>query len=135
MAVKKTEHVAPQADAVVDLRVQEYLLYKITALGQSPMFTLADDRGRTIMTSEGVPAQMNYERKWPTSPTDDPVPRNSEHAIIGLMPLITKYRYTVELHKKDDSLKETVVDNEYERIPPLDDADQFRQSLGVGIKK
>jgi hypothetical protein len=135
MAVKKTEHVAPQVDTVVDLRVQEYLLYKVTALGQTPMFTLADDRGRTIMTSEGVPPQMNYERKWPSSPTDDPVPRNSEHAIVGLMGLITKYRYTVELHKKDDSLKETVIDNEYERIAPLDDADQFRQSLGVGIKK
>jgi len=135
MAVKETQHVDPQVDTVVDLRVGEYLLYKITALGSTPMFTLADDRGRTILTSEGVPPQMNYEKRWPLSPDDDPIPRNSQHAIIGLMPLVTKYRYTVELHKKDDSLKETVIDSDYDRIEPLDDADQFRQNLGVGIKK
>ena len=58
MAVKETQHVDPQVDTVVDLRVGEYLLYKITALGSTPMFTLADDRGRTILTSEGVSPQM-----------------------------------------------------------------------------
>jgi hypothetical protein len=135
MAVTETQHVEPQTDAVVDLRVGEYLLYKMMALGSTPMFTLADDRGRTIMSSEGVPPQMNYQRKWPISPDDDPIPRNSEHAMIGLMSLVTKYRYTVELHARDDSLKETIIDSDYDRVKPFDDADQFRRSLGVGIKK
>jgi hypothetical protein len=135
MAVTETPNVEPQPAVAIDQRVGEYLLYKITALGSTPLFTLADDRGRTILTSEGVPPQMNYKRKWPISPNDDPAPRRGEHSIIGLMALVTKYNYKVELHNADDSIKETVVDSDYNRVPPFDDADQFRRNLSVRLLK
>ncbi len=134
MAVTETPVVPPQPAVTVDRRSGEYLLYKITALGSTPMFTLADDRGRMIMTSQGVPPQMNYQRKWPRSPDDDPVPRINEHAMIGLMGLVTQYTYEVELHRQDDSLKEKVVHSVYNRVEPFDDADQFRRSLGVNVQ-
>lgn len=133
MAVTETPQVPPQPSVIVDRRTGEYLLYKITALGSTPMFTLADDRGRTIMRSESTPPQMNYERKCPTSPDDNPVPRRNQHAMIGLMPLVTKYTYKVELHRGDDSLKEMVIHNVYDRVEPLDDADKFRRNLGVRV--
>lgn len=134
MPVTETPVVPPQPAVTVDRRSGEYLLYKITALGSTPMFTLADDRGRTIMTSQGIPPQMNYQRKWPSSPDDDPVPRINEHAMIGLMGLVTQYTYRVELHGQDGSLKETVIHSTYKRVEPFDDADQFRRSLGVNVK-
>ena len=135
MAVTETPNVEPQPAVAVDRRVGEYLLYRVTALGSTPLFTLADDRGRTILTSEGVPPKMTYERKWPISPNDDPAPRRSQHSIIGLMALITRYNYQVELHNADDSIKEMVIDSDYHRVEPLDDADQFRRDLSVRLLK
>lgn len=135
MAVTEDPQVPPQPSVVVDRRVGEYLFYKITALGSTPMFTLADDRGRTIMTSQGVPSQTKYERKWPRSPEDDPVPPRNEHAMIGLMSLVTQYTYEVDHRRADDSVIEKVIHSIYKRVKPFDDADQFRRSLGVKVKK
>jgi hypothetical protein len=134
MAVKEDPKVPPQPSVVVDLRVGEFLLYKVIALGSTPVFTLADDRGRTILTSQGKPPQMSYQRKWPKSPDDDPLERVNEHAIIGLMGLVTKYTYKVELHKSDGSIKETVVHSDFIREKPFDDADQCHRSLTVRLK-
>jgi hypothetical protein len=87
------------------------------------------------MTSQGIPPQMNYKRKWPVSPNDDPVPHFNEHAMIGLLSaLVTQYTYKVELHGQDDSLIETVIHSTYKRVAPFDDADQFRRGLGVNVK-
>jgi hypothetical protein len=134
MAVTETPVVPPQPSVTVDRRSGEFLVYRITALGSTPMFTLADDRGKTIMTSQGVPPQMIYERSWPKSPEDDPVVRVNEHAMIGLMGFVTQYTYEVELHRQDNSLKEKVVHSIYKRTEPFDDTDQFRRSLGVNVK-
>jgi hypothetical protein len=134
MAVKETAVVPPQPSVIVDRRVGEFLLYRITTLGSTPAFTLVDDRGRTILTSQGIPPQMVYEREWPKSPDDDPVPPINEHSVIGLMAAVKTYTYEVELIRKDGSLKEKVIHSIYERIPPLDDADQFRRVLGVKVK-
>lgn len=135
MAVTENAIVPPNAAVFVDGRVGEFLLYKMTALGDTPMFTLADDRNRTIMTSEGVPPQMNYERRWPQSPTDDPVPAESEHAMVGLMPLVTKYTYKVELHNQDGSLKTVLIHSEYTRVAPFADDDKFMRNLSVAFAK
>lgn len=135
MAVKETAHVSPQSAVLLDGEAGEFLIYKLTALGSTPMFTLADDRDRTIMTSEGLPPQMNYQRKWPESPEDDPVPAESDHAMIGLMPLITKYTYKVEVHNADNSLKSVVINSDYERIQPFSALDQFRRTLTVRVAK
>lgn len=135
MAVVENAIAPPNAAVFVDGQAGEFLLYKMTALGQTPMFTLADDRGRTIMTSEGLPPQMNYERRWPLSPDDDPVPAESEHAMVGLMPLVTKYTYKVELHNKNSSLKEVVIHSEYTRVAPFQDDDKFMRNLGVAFAK
>lgn len=134
MAVTETPVVPPQPSVTVDRRSGEFLVYRITALGSEPMFTLADDRGKTIMTSQGVPPQMTYERNWPKSSEDDPVVRVNEHAMIGLMAFVTEYTYEVELHRQDNSIKEKVVYSIYKRTEPFDDTDQFRRSLGVNVK-
>lgn len=135
MSVTENAIVPPSAAVLVDGEAGEFLLYKLTALGDTPMFTLADDRGRTIMTSEGLPPQMNYERRWPLSPDDDPVPAESEHAMVGLMGLITKYTYKVELHNKNGSLKEVIIHSEYNRIAPFKDDDKFMRNLAVAFAK
>ncbi len=133
MAVTETPVVPPQPSVFVDRSVGEYLFYKITALGSKPVFTLADNRGRTIMTSQGVPPQMTYTRKWPKSADDDPVPRRNEHAIIGLMGLVTQYTYEVEHRSEDDAVIEKVIHSVYKRVAPFDDTDQFRRVLAVRI--
>lgn len=135
MAVVENAIVPPNAAVFVDGQAGEFLLYRMTALGDTPMFTLADDRGRTILTSEGLPPQMNYQRRWPLSPDDDPVPAESEHAMVGLMALVTKYTYKVELHNRDGSLKEVVIHSEYTRVAPYEDDDEFRRNLGVVFAK
>lgn len=135
MAVVENAIVPPNAAVFVDGQAEEFLLYRMTALGDTPMFTLADDRGRTILTSEGLPPQMNYQRRWPLSPDDDPVPAESEHAMVGLMALVTKYTYKVELHNRDGSLKEVVIHSEYTRVAPYEDDDEFRRNLGVVFAK
>ena len=131
MAVTENPIVPPKPSVLVDGLAGEFLLYKMTALGSTPMFTLADNRGRTIMTSEGLPPQMNYERRWPLSPDDDPVPAQNQHAMIGLMALVTKYTYKVELHNQDGSLKRVVIHSEYTRVAPLADDDKFMRNLTV----
>jgi len=133
MAVNETPIVPPKAAVLVDGEAGEFLLYKMTVLGQTPMFTLADDRGRTIMTSENLPPQMNYERKWPKSPDDDPVPAESDHSMVGLMALVTKYTYKVELHNADGSLKSVVIHSDYSRVAPLEDDDKFMRNLTVRV--
>jgi hypothetical protein len=133
MAVNETPRVEPQPAVLVDRRQGEYLVYKVTVSGATPVFTLADDRGRTILTSEGASPRRDYEREWPLSPDDDPIPRRSEHEIIGLMALVTKYTLTVELCHRDGSVKETVIDSDYERVAPLSDTDKFRRGLSVRL--
>lgn len=135
MAVTETPIVPPKPAVLVDGEAGEFLVYKMTVLGATPLFTLADDRGRTIMTSENIPPQMNYERRWPRSPDDDPVPAENEHAMIGLMPLVTQYTYKVELHKADGSLKSVVIHSQYDRVAPLADDDKFMRNLGVAYAK
>jgi|SRR6185503_16842683 len=131
MPVVENPIVPPSASVLVDGEGGEFLLYKMTALGDTPMFTLADDRGRTIMTSEGLPPQMNYQKQWPTSPDDDPVPAESDHSMVGLMALVTKYTYKVELHNKNGSLKKVIIHSEYTRVAPLADDDKFMRNLTV----
>lgn len=131
MAVNETPIVPPKSSVLIDGEAGEFLVYKMTALGATPMFTLADDRDRTIMTSENIPPQMNYERRWPMGPDDDPVPAESDHAMIGLMPLVTKYTYEVELHNADGSTKAVVINSEYDRVAPFDDDDHFKRNLTV----
>lgn len=131
MAVNETQIVPPPPAVLVDGEAGEFLLYRMTALGATPLFTLADDRGRTIMTSENIPPQMNYQRRWPLSPDDDPVPAENEHAMIGLMPLVTQYTYKVGLHNADGSLKSVVIHIQYDRVAPLSDEDKFMRSLTV----
>jgi hypothetical protein len=133
MAVNETPIVPPRPAVLVDGGAGEFLLYKMTALGDTPMFTLADDRGRTIMTSEGIPPQMNYERRWPKSPDDDPVPPESDHSMVGLMSLVTKYTYEVELHNADGSLKSVVIHSDYNRVAPFEDDDKFMRNLTVRV--
>ena len=133
MAVVENAIVPPSAAVFVDGQAGEFLLYKVTALGDKPMFTLADDRGRTIMTSEGLPPQMNYQRQWPLSPDDDPVPAESEHTIVGLMALVTQYTYKVELHNKNGSLKEVIIHSEYTQVAPFENDDKFMRNLGVAF--
>jgi hypothetical protein len=133
MAVNETQIVPPKSAVLVDGGAGEFLLYKMTALGATPMFTLADDRGRTIMTSKNIPPQMNYERRWPKSPDDDPVPPESDHSMVGLMPLVTKYTYKVELHNADGSSKSVVIHSAYERVAPLEDDDKFMRNLTVRV--
>lgn len=133
MPVVENAIVPPSAAVLVDGEADEFLLYKVTALGDTPMFTLADDRGRTILTSEGLPPQMDYERRWPLSPDDDPLPAESDHAMIGLMALVTKYTYKVELHNKNGSLKKVVIHSEYTRVAPLADDDKFMRNLTVRV--
>lgn len=135
MAVVENAIVPPNAAVFVDGQAGEFLLYKMTALGDTPMFTLADDRGRTIMTSEGLRPQMSYQRRWPLSPDDNPVPAESEHAMVGLMALITKYTYEVELHNKSGSLKEVIIHSEYTRVAPFEDDDKFMRNLGVAFAR
>ncbi len=135
MAVTETPIVPPRPAVLVDGEAGEFLLYKMTVLGATPLFTLADDRGRTIMTSENIPPQMNYEKKWPVSPDDDPVPRENDHAMIGLMPLVTQYTYKVELHNADGSLKSVVIHSQYDRVAPLSVDDKFMRNLTVRIMK
>lgn len=133
MAVKETPIVPPKPAVLVDGAAGEFLVYKMTALGATPLFTLADDRGRTIMTSENIPPQMNYQRRWPLSPDDDPVPGESDHAMIGLMPLVTQYTYKVELHNADGSLKSVPIHSQYDRLAPLADDDKFMRNLTVRV--
>lgn len=133
MAVNETAIVPPKPAVLVDGAAGEFLLYKMTALGATPLFTLADDRGRTIMTSENIPPQMNYQRRWPLSPDDDPVPAESEHAMVGLMPLVTQYTYKVELHNADGSVKSVVIHSQYDRVAPLADDDKFMRDLAVSV--
>lgn len=131
MAVTENPIVPPSPAVLVDGEAGEFLLYKMTALGDTPLFSLADDRGRIIMTSQGVPPQMNYERRWPINPDDDPVPAESDHSMVGLMPLVTKYTYKVELHKRDGSLKRVIIHSEYDRVEPFADDDKFMRNLTV----
>lgn len=133
MAVNETPIVPPKPAVLVDGAAGEFLLYKMTVLGATPLFTLADDRGRTIMTSENIPPQMNYERRWPRSPDDDPVPAESEHAMVGLMALVTQYTYKVELHNADGSVKSVVIHSQYDRVAPLADDDKFMRDLAVSV--
>ena len=133
MAVNETPIVPPKPAVLVDGGAGEFLLYKMTALGDTPMFTLADDRGRTIMTSEGIPPQMNYERRWPKSPDDDPVPPENDHSVVGLMSLVTRYTYEVELHNADGSLKSVVIHSDYNRVAPFEDDDKFMRNLTVRV--
>jgi hypothetical protein len=135
MAVNETPIVPPKPSVLVDGEAGEFLVYKMTVLGATPLFTLADDRGRTIMTSENVPPQMNYQRRWPISPDDDPVPRESDHAMIGLMPLVTQYTYKVEHHNADGSLRAVVVHSRYDRVEPLSDEDKFMRNVAVRVLK
>ena len=131
MAVAENPIVPPNAAVLIDGEAGEFLMYKLTALGDTPIFTLADDRGRTIMTSEGLPPQMNYERRWPQKPDDDPVPAESDHSMVGLLALVTKYTYQVELHNKNGSLKRVIIKSEYTRVAPLADDDKFMRNLTV----
>ena len=133
MAVTENQIVPASAAVLIDGEAGEFLLYKMTVLGDTPMFTLADDRGRTIMTSEGLPPQMNYERRWPLSPDDDSVPAESDHSMVGLMALVVKYTYKVELHNKDGSVKKVVINSEYTRVAPLADDDKFMRNLTVRV--
>jgi len=133
MAVNETPIVPPRPAVLVDGGAGEFLLYKMTALGDTPMFTLADDRGRTIMSSEGIPPQITYERRWPKSPDDDPVPPESDHSMVGLMSLVTKYTYEVELHNADGSLKSVVIHSDYNRVAPFEDDDKFMRNLTVRV--
>jgi len=133
MAVAETPIVPPKPAVLIDGEAEEFLLYKMTALGATPVFTLADDRGRTIMTSENIPPKMNYERRWPISAEDDPVPPESDHTMVGLMALVTKYSYKVELHNSDGSLKSVVIHSDYNRIAPFADDDKFMRNLTVRV--
>jgi hypothetical protein len=135
MAVNRTHIVPPRPAVLVDGAAGEFLIYKMTALGATPLFTLADDRGRTIMTSENIPPQMNYQRRWPLSPDDDPVPGESDHAMKALMALggITQYTYKVELHKADGSIKSVPIHSQYDRVAPLSDNDKFERNLTVRV--
>jgi hypothetical protein len=133
MAVDETPIVPPKPAVLVDGEAQEFLLYKITVLGATPLFTLADDRGRIIMTSKNIPPQMNYQRRWPTSPDDDPVPAESDHSMVGLMSLVTEYTYKVELHNADGSLKSVVIHSKYSRVEPFEDDDKFMRNLTVRV--
>lgn len=135
MAVTETPIVPPRPAVLVDGEAGEFLVYRMTVLGATPLFTLADDRGRTIMTSENIPPQMDYEKKWPLSPDDDPVPRESDHAMIGLMPLVTRYIYKVELHNGDGSIKSVPIHSQYDRVAPLADDDKFMRNLTVRVLK
>ena|SRR5882724_2089390 len=135
MAVNETPIAPPKAAVLVDGAAGEFLLYKMTALGATPLFTLADDRGRRIMTSENIPPQLNYQRRWPLSPDDDPVPGESDHAMVALMSLVTQYTYKVELHNSDGSLKSVVIHSQYDRVAPLSDDDKFMRNLTVRVAK
>jgi len=53
--------------------------------------------------------------------------------MVGLMPLITKYTYKVELHNADGSLKSVVIHSDYNRVDPLEDDDKFMRNLTVRV--
>lgn len=133
MAVNVTHHVNPQPAVNVDLSLGESLRYTVGASGATPVFTLSDDRGRTILTSQGLPPSAEYIREWPISPEDEPFPSSSEHAIIGLMGLVTQYTYKVELLNSDGSVKETVIHSDFDRVEPFSDTDKMRRSLSVEL--
>jgi len=131
MAVTETQIVTPQPSVVVDHTQGEQLVYTLTASGATPVFTLADNLGHIIMTSKGVPPKAEYTRTWPISPDDDPIKDDTQHEMIGLMALVTSYTYKVELVRNDGSVKETVINSEYDRVAPLSDTDKFRRGLNV----
>ena len=133
MAVNERPIVPAKPAVLVDGEAREFLVYSMTVSGDTPLFTLADDRGRTIMTSENLPPQMNYERRWPASPDDDPVPAESDHSMVGLMPLVTRYIYKVELHNGDGSLKSVLIHSDYSRVEPFEDDDKFMRNLTVRV--
>jgi hypothetical protein len=53
--------------------------------------------------------------------------------MVGLMGLITKYTYKVELHNKNGSVKEVIIHSEYNRVAPFKDDDKFMRNLAVAF--
>ncbi len=92
----------------IDLRDNDFLLYKMTVRGSRPIFTVEDSRAvRTIFSDEDEPATTEpllYERRWPIQ--GDIISTVTNHvAGISFLAAIA-YTYQVECHRGNGTVEE-----------------------------
>lgn len=128
-----TRTVRMERNAVlVHASTDEFLLYKLTASGATPIFTLTDSDGNLIMSSQDAPnppGSGTYQREWPRPV--DPVATVTSHTMGMHFLAAIKYTYEVEHRLRSASgsgLIQLLIDIDYESDAATDTA---FQRLGV----
>lgn len=111
----------------VKLSANEHLHYFVTAMGATPIFSLACQH-KTLWSEQtfGAPA-MNYDRVWPFNTGEADATRD-EYAFIVSFAAATKYTLRLERHDASHQLLEVMEDIDYESN---DHSDQFREFYTV----
>ena len=108
----------------------DFLLYKLTAQGAQPIFTLVDSRvDKLLLSNHSSPTSNNplvFERKWPLPV--DAVSTATNHTMGLHFIAATRYRYEVGLFSSNGQLKRSLIDITYSSNVP---EDVFFQALGV----
>lgn len=90
----------------------QFLVYKLTTLGPIPSFSLVDEQqgGSSTLLMDSAELQSTYETTWP-NPPDDPVAPGETHEQTLCMNFTgtTGYTYTVEVRRRDGSLRRRLV--------------------------
>ncbi|MDQ3817579.1 MAG: hypothetical protein M3362_07810 [Acidobacteriota bacterium] len=121
--VKKT--VRKEISAVfLNATLDEFLLYKLTVQGATPIFTLVDTNNNLIMSSNDAPnppGSGTYQRVWPKPA--DPVSTTTVHTLGIHFLAALKYTYVVEHRVRTSAgsdLKEQLMDIDFESSTATD---------------
>jgi hypothetical protein len=129
MAVQ-TIVVKESAAVFLDVTGGEHLVYRVTARGSQPIFTLVDAKiDKLLLSNKNEPISTNplvYERKWPL-PIDSP--STSTNHTLGMHFLAAvEYHYEVGVYDDNGDLRLTLIDIKYTANAP---EDSYFQALSV----
>ena len=104
-----------------DLNKGEYLLYKLKVCGAQGIFSIVDEKSRTLIKSTEFPnPQQDYLRKWPNAQEDIPAEKDIIYTLVVSFNKATKYTYIVEHHKADGSTPVTIKNIDFESMSSTD---------------
>jgi hypothetical protein len=114
----------------LDVTNGEHLVYRVTARGATPIFTLVDSQSEQLLMSNNdspiatMPAVV-YERQWPLPA--DPQPEATSHTMAFHFLAAISYRYEV-VRNRGDGGSDVLIDITYSSKAP---EDVFFQDLAV----
>jgi hypothetical protein len=104
-----------------DLNKGEFLLYKLKVWGNQGIFSIVDEKSRTLIKSTEFPnPQDDYLRKWPNAQEDIPAEKDIIYTLVVSFNKATKYTYIVEHHKADGSTPVTIKNIDFESMNSTD---------------